>query len=171
MMKTPSKIVTSQIAAAVLLSAASFAQTSAVPAAGALPEALSGLKYDHVSLSVQDIDREVEWYTRVLGFKELKRLERPNMVNVNMRNANMRIDLIKYTGSIRTPADPVYMQQGWAHLALTVPDVKAAVAALKALGADVKGNALRDPEGNEMEIFPETMATPATPPAPQAPQG
>jgi len=161
------KILVAQLAAATLFCAASFAQAPAAPAPAALPEALIGLKYDHVSLSVQDLDREVEWYSRVLGFKEVKRLERPNMVNVNMRNANMRIDLIKYTGSKRTPADPVYMEQGWAHLALTVPDVKAAVAALKALGADVKGSALRDPEGNEMELFSEAPMAVQTPPAPQ----
>lgn len=169
-MKTVSKMLMSRLGCAALLCTGYLSHLSAAQTSNAVPPALSNLKYDHVSLSVQDMDREVEWYSRVLGFKETKRLERPNMLNVNMQNANMRIDLIKYPGSSRTPADPVYLQQGWAHLALTVPDVKAAVAALKALGADVKGNALRDPEGNEMEIFPETMATPATPPASQTSQ-
>lgn len=164
-MKTLSRVAIGQLLAGVLLSAVSFAQTGAAPVAGSGPAALSNLKYDHVSLSVQDMDREVEWYSRVLGFKETNRVNRGSMLNVNMQNANMRIDLIKWTGSTRTPADPVYMQQGWAHLALTVPDIPAAMAALKALNADVKGMGgsaltLRDPEGNEMEIFPATPAAP-----------
>ena len=159
-MKKASKRFVCQLAAGIVLCAGSHAQTTAAPVAASSPSpALSSLSYDHVSLSVQDLDREVEWYTRVLGFKETKRMQRPTMVNVNMRNANMRIDLIKYTGSARTPADPVYMLQGWAHLALTVPDIPAALAALKAQNANVKGGGmslvLRDPEGNEMEIFAE----------------
>ena len=157
MAKTPSKIWISQLAAGVLWCAGSFAQTSTAPAVGSPPAALSNLKFYHVSLSVRDMDREIEWYSRVMGLKETMRLKRPNMLIATVRNANLRIDLIKYTGSMRTPADPVYMQQGWVHLALTVPNTASALAVLKALNADVKGTGvltLRDPEGNEIEIFP-----------------
>jgi catechol 2,3-dioxygenase-like lactoylglutathione lyase family enzyme len=119
---------------------------------------LSAIQSDHISISVEDLDKEIEWYGRVLGFKETNRMTRPPMTNVNLRNGFYRIDLIKYTGSKRTPAEPVYLQQGYVHLALSVPDIPAARAALMALDPDVKpGNGpaivLKDPEGNEIEIF------------------
>ena len=134
------------------------ASATAQTDSNALPSALSDIRADHLSISVEDLDREIAWYGRVLGFKESKRRVTPAMTNVNLRNANFRIDLIKYPGSKRTPADPVYLQQGFAHLAMTVPDLQAARTALVALGADVKSGTgaivLRDPEGNEIEIFP-----------------
>ena len=133
------------------------AKESTPPSFDTLPDALNDIRVDHVSLSVEDLDREIAWYGRVLGFKEANRRATPSMTNVNLRNASFRIDLIKYPGSKRTPADPVYLQQGLVHLALNVPDIPAAKAALVALGVDVKGGAtvliVRDPEGNEIEIF------------------
>jgi lactoylglutathione lyase len=118
---------------------------------------LGDIRVDHVSISVEDLDREIAWYGRVLGFRETNRRVLPIMTNVNLRNANFRIDLIKYPGSKRAPADPVYLQQGWAHLALNVPDIPAAKTALLSLGVDVKGGntvlVVYDPEGNEIEIF------------------
>ena len=157
MTKMLAKLLTSQLGVVVFLCVGSFPQASAAQTADTLPAALSDIKVDHVTISVQDMDREAEWYTHVLGFKETSRQERPAFSMRNLRNPNFRIDLIKYPGSTRTPANPVYLQQGWVHLALTVPDIPAALAALKALGTDVKGGGmaleLHDPEGNEIEIF------------------
>ena len=160
-----------RLAVAALFCAGIFSQpvkgqsaTSPAPAAGqasaaaddAVPPALKDLGYDHISISVEDLDKEIAWYTHVLGFKETNRRQTPTFLNVNLRNANTRIDLIKFPGSKRTPADPVYMNQGWAHLGMNVPDLATAKAAFVAMGVDVKGTGvlvLKDPEGNEIEIF------------------
>ena len=157
-MKRKSTMLLSQlVAATVLCLGFGFQQVCAAQATTALPPALADIRFDHVTISVQDLERESEWYTRVLGFKETSRQEHPTFTMRNFRNANFRVDLVKYPGSVRTPANPVYLQQGFVHLALTAPDLPAALAALKALGADVKGGGmvleLHDPEGNEIEIF------------------
>jgi catechol 2,3-dioxygenase-like lactoylglutathione lyase family enzyme len=153
------KILVGPLAVGLLLCAL---QTPAAPASSGPTSddfpALSAIQGDHVSISVENLDKEIEWYGKVLGFKETNRMTRAPMVNVNLRNGSFRIDLIKYTGSKRTPAEPVYLQQGYIHLALSVPDIPAARAALMKLDPNVKpGNGavivLKDPEGNEIEIF------------------
>lgn len=157
MTKMMSRILIGQLAGGIFLCAASFAQGAPADPGAEVPAALNAVQIDHVSLSVQDLDREVAWYERAFGMKETNRVERGPLTNINLRNSNFRIDLIKYTGSVRTPADPVYMQQGWAHLAMSAPDLPAVKAALVARNIEVKGTnalVLRDPEGNEIEIFP-----------------
>jgi catechol 2,3-dioxygenase-like lactoylglutathione lyase family enzyme len=152
------------ICAACIVQPVSAEESAAAASAGAgltadAYPALSAIQGDHISISVENLDKEIEWYGRVLGFKEVNRMNRPpSMTNVNLRNGSYRIDLIKYAGSKRTPADPVYLQQGYVHLALSVPDLAAARAALMKLDPDVKPGAgiaivLKDPEGNEIEIF------------------
>lgn len=156
-MTTKSKISIGRLALGTILLVNGLSNAVRAQSPGPLPAALSDIRIGHVTYSVQDLDREAEWYTRVLGFKETKRNERPNMSSRNLENGHSRIDLIKYTGSKRIAADPVYLNQGMVHLALTVPDIPTAFAALKALNTDVKGKdvlILHDPEGNEIEIFP-----------------
>ena len=127
---------------------------------------LTGLAPEHVTISVEDIDREAEWYVRVLGFT----LTPPTDTNPDFRVHHLtmpgyRVDLVKYKGSSRSqPSHPLYLQQGWIHVAFSVPDLGAAMSQLKALNTDVtsdnndaKGNPTRlvvhDPEGNELEFF------------------
>ena len=168
MTKTLPKILLSQLAVAALLCSPSLAQAgSPQPATtGSSPAQagpLTGVALDHVTFSVEDMDKMSDWYAKVLGFTVAKTDKMgPNMSGEVLRNGSYRIDLIKYKGSARPPVPkPIFMQQGLIHIALTVPDLPAALATLKALNTDVTGNAngrggplvLHDPEGNEIEIM------------------
>ena len=75
---------------------------------------VSGLTPDHITLSVEDIDREADWYVRVLGFTlESKGNPRPEAIRIRLTLSGYHIDLIKYQGSKRpAPVNPLYLQQG-----------------------------------------------------------
>jgi catechol 2,3-dioxygenase-like lactoylglutathione lyase family enzyme len=125
---------------------------------------VTGLVPDHAAVSVENLEREAEWYERVLGFKVYSKFESdPNFIGWHLVIPGYRIDLIKYKGSKRPPAvDPIYLQQGWIHVVFHVDDVAEAWKVLQAHHVDVsvskddKGNPIQlrihDPEGNEVEI-------------------
>ena len=125
---------------------------------------VSGLAPDHITLSVEDIDREADWYARVLGFTlESKGNPRPEAIRVRLTLSGYHIDLIKYQGSKRpAPVNPLYLQQGWIHAVFRVNDLAATVRQLQALHVEPKEINfekdipyriyLRDPENNEIEI-------------------
>ena len=149
--------------AGILSCAASAQQT---PAAGSEAQAspVTGLVPDHATLSVEDLDKEAEWFERVLGFKMLRKNGTAStMINEQLAIPGYRIDLIKYPGSKRTaPAGAVYLQQGWVHVVFHVDDVALALKQLEALRVESKSVnkqdgvpiqiLLLDPEGNELEI-------------------
>lgn len=126
---------------------------------------VAGLAADHVSISVEDLDRLSEWYEGVLGFKLAMQSDaNPDFRVRQLKIPGYRIDLIKFKGSVRpVAAAPRYAAQGFVHIAFNVPDLAAALKQLLAWKTDVaeekdaKGllNHLlvHDPEGNEMEIF------------------
>ena len=143
------------------LTQVSLAQGVNPPAAG-----LSGLAADHVTLSVANINRESEWYEKVLGFRVAQRFENdPGNLVRQLRIPGYGIDLVEYKGSKRpAPSNPKFLQQGWVHIAFNVADLPAALADLQASNADVWIGSkdatgvptrlnLHDPEGNEIELF------------------
>jgi catechol 2,3-dioxygenase-like lactoylglutathione lyase family enzyme len=133
-----------------------LAQASLPPVRGLVP--------DHATLSVENIEREAEWYQRVLGFTVFSRSEaNPDFRNWHLVIPGYRIDLVRAKGSARVaPGETVYSHQGWTHVVFHVEDVAAALAALNALQVPVdvsrdKGGVpiqvrIKDPEGNEIEI-------------------
>jgi len=134
--------------------------------ASSTPTALTGLVPEHVTISVENPNRESEWYVRVLGFTVAPHSDTdPDFLNWHLSIPGYRIDLIKYKGSARpAPANPLYLKQGWIHIAFSVPDMAAAWKGLQALNTDVAANnkdakgiptrlVVHDPEGNEVEIF------------------
>jgi catechol 2,3-dioxygenase-like lactoylglutathione lyase family enzyme len=147
---------------AALCSGAALCQP--VLAAEAQPPPVSGLVPDHATLSVENIEREAQWYERVLGFKVYSKSEiNPDFVNWHLVIPGYRIDLIKFKGSKRPPkGESVYLQQGWTHVVFHVENVADALSALQALHVEVdvskdnKGTPIQiridDPEGNEIEI-------------------
>ena len=151
-----------QVIAAIFFSAAALSQMPTSDSAQAPP--VTGLVPDHAPLSVESIEREAEWYQRVLGFKVFSKSDSdPGFRSWHLVIPGYRIDLIKYKGSKRPPAvDPIYLQQGWIHVVFHVEDVAAAWKALQALHVDAKVNKddkgnpiqllLEDPEGNQVEI-------------------
>ena len=152
-----------QFAIGVLFSSLAIAQQAATPAEQ--PHPVTGLVPDHATISVANIDREVEWYGRVLGFKLWRKMDAdPNNINAQLWIPGYRIDLIQMKGSTRpAPVDPLYLQQGWIHVVFHVENVANALKELQALhvephevNKDGQGNLiqirLRDPENNEVEI-------------------
>jgi catechol 2,3-dioxygenase-like lactoylglutathione lyase family enzyme len=135
------------------------------PTSAQTGHALTGLVPEHITISVEDIDREAKWYVRVLGFTLAPPNDKdPNFLNHHLTIPGYRVDLVKYKGSSRPAAtSPLYLHQGWIHIAFSVPDLDAAFQQLQFLKTDVtadkdaKGNPTRvivhDPEGNEIEFF------------------
>ena len=133
---------------------------------------ITGLVPDHATLSVENIEREAEFYERVLGFKVFsKSISNGQDPNWHLVIPGYRIDLITIAGSKRPPVKPqkghegfdaVFMQQGWVHVSFHVENVAVALKALQALHVEVmvknddKGIPIQlrfdDPEGNEIEI-------------------
>ena len=134
------------------------------PTGTAQPGPVTGLVPDHATLSVENVEREAEWFERVLGFKPLSKSNaNPDFINWHLVIPGYRIDLIKFKGSKRpAPQESPYLQQGWTHVVFHVEDVAAALKTLQALKVDVavsKDNQgtpiqlrIHDPEGNEIEI-------------------
>jgi catechol 2,3-dioxygenase-like lactoylglutathione lyase family enzyme len=145
-----------------LVCGVSRAQQPAASDAGVPP--VLGLVPDHAAVSVENLQKEAEWYQRILGFKVLSKFEsNPDLINWHLVIPGYRIDLIKQKGSKRPPpVDPIYLQQGWLHVVFHVDDVAAAWKVLQAHHVDVavskddKGTPIQlhiqDPEGNALEI-------------------
>jgi catechol 2,3-dioxygenase-like lactoylglutathione lyase family enzyme len=142
-----------------------FSQPGAAQAGNPATAPLTGLVPHHATLSVENLDRVAAWYESVLGFK-LSHLSdtNPDFVVANLAIPGYRIDLVKYKGSSRpAPVNPRYLQQGWIHVAFSVPDLPAAFKQLQSLNTDVTADKdangaptrviLHDPEGNEIELF------------------
>jgi lactoylglutathione lyase len=116
------------------------------------------LSFHHVTVSVADVDREADWYERVLGFRRSARISGGgDFAAYHMTVPGYRIDVIWRKGTVpRAPG------QGWLHIVFTVPDLQAAYDDLKAKGTDVQierdaqGHpdhlVLHDPEGNEIGL-------------------
>jgi catechol 2,3-dioxygenase-like lactoylglutathione lyase family enzyme len=136
---------------------ASFAQSTT-------PGPVTGLVPDHATLSVASIEREAEWYERVLGFKPFSKSEtNPDFRNWHLVIPGYRIDLVQFKGSKRSPVlESPYLQQGWTHVVFHVEDVALALRQLQGLNveADITRDKngvpiqlrIHDPEGNEVEI-------------------
>lgn len=126
---------------------------------------LAGLTPDHATISAGDIQKESAWYQSVLGFKVSQSFTNGEGAPIQILTIpGYRLDLLEYKGSNRaTYTYSRNMTQGWIHLVFTVPDISAAYRSLQDLKTDVtatknaKGDVdhliVRDPEGNEFELF------------------
>jgi catechol 2,3-dioxygenase-like lactoylglutathione lyase family enzyme len=166
MAKNLSKMLALQFVAGTLLCLVALSQPCAAQGGNMQAAPLTGLAPHHVTISVENLDQVSEWYVRVLGFKPAQRSDsNPDFLIQHLSILGYRIDLIKYKGSARpAPVNPLYLRQGWIHIAFSVPDLPAALKELQALNTDVtadnkdaKGVTTRlvvhDPEGNEIELF------------------
>jgi len=154
-----------QCAAAVLLWVAlgAAAQVLARPAPADNPLQIS---IEHVSVSVADLHKEVEWYTRVLGFHATTHYQRaPDFELQAMHIPGFHIDLISQQGSSRPASSSrPYFTQGWGLIIFrTAGSIDSVYDQLKASGVEVtafrdnKSKSisrvdLQDPEGNAIEI-------------------
>lgn len=130
--------------------------------------AIPGIRFDHVSISVADLDAQVAWYQQVLGFTEVVEqyeLPKPPIRTAVLQAApGIRIEMIERGGSWRTGkySDPLDMRrsQGYGHWAVDVDDLDAAFAWLLYAGATqvwppadavapgARYAYVKDPEGN-----------------------
>ncbi|MFC4785600.1 VOC family protein [Nocardioides sp. MAHUQ-72] len=132
---------------------------------------------DHVGLTVGDLDAMTGWWSTALGLDiELEfALDHVDFRGTMLRHpAGWRIELLHRPGSVAglRAADPVEaaLTRGFGHVALDVPDVDAAYAALVAAGATdrmsprpspepgVRMAYVADPEGNLVELLDRTAA-------------
>ncbi|NUP47860.1 MAG: VOC family protein [Catenulispora sp.] len=135
---------------------------------------MSGIAFDHVGLSVADLDRQSRFYVQAFGFVETHRAEIPE--------ADVRIALltspggaaVEFTERARSApqhfADPMEGAgiQGYFHWALTVDDLGAVISEAVAQGARVVTQPaaarrpgirfayVADPEGNLVELIQHT---------------
>lgn len=138
---------------------------AALPQQNSNTPPLAGLTPDHATISAGDIQKESAWYQRVLGFKVSQSFTNEEGAPIQILTIpGYRLDLLEYKGSSRaTYTYSRNMTQGWIHLVFTLPDISAAYRSLQDLKTDVtatknaKGDVdhliVRDPEGNEFELF------------------
>ncbi len=120
----------------------------------------------HTMLRVKDLDRSVEFYTKLLGMKELRRSEVPAgkytlaFVGYGDEGSASVIELT-YNWDQSTPYD---VGTGFGHLAVGLPDVYKACDDLKQAGAKITREAgpvkhgttviafVEDPDGYKVEL-------------------
>ena len=131
------------------------------------------IRFNHVSISVADLDAQVAWYRQALGFADVvehyELAEPPVRTAVLQAATGIRIEMIERAGSQRVGdyGDPLEMTQaqGYGHWAVDVDDLEAAFAWLLDTGAREvwpPANAVapgarfayvKDPEGNLIELI------------------
>lgn len=96
---------------------------------------LAGARLDHVGIMVPELDEGVRWYTETLGFSVKDRWanEEAGMEWAHLALGDLVIELVKRPGL--TDADGAAF--GYHHLAITVDDCEATVAALAERGVTV----------------------------------
>jgi methylmalonyl-CoA/ethylmalonyl-CoA epimerase len=142
---------------------------AALPLARAHEPLLPVLRPHHFGISVPDLDAAVNWYGEMLGFaleSTMTIREIPARIAFVRRDA-YRIEIFEVPGATPLPdarREPNLdlLTHGNKHMCFEVPDVPAAVAALRSRGADiafelvVNGNPtafIRDVCGNLIELL------------------
>lgn len=138
---------------------------------------IGALRAHHFGISVPDLAAAVQWYGRMLGFaleEQLEIAKIPASIAFVKRDG-FRIEIFEVAGAAALPPDRRepnldLKTHGNKHLCFEVPDVPAAMAALRAAGADiafelsVAGNPtafVRDCAGNLIEFLQPFETRPA----------
>ena len=93
----------------------------------------------HTMIRVRDLEKSIDFYTKVLGMKVLRQKEYPGgkftntFVGYGPEQSHPAIELT-YNWDQEQPYD---LGNGWGHVALEVPDVYATCEALKKAGAKI----------------------------------
>lgn len=83
------------------------------------------MKLHHIALIVSDLDRSLEFYQDVLGFKVLQKIYRPERQSfkVDLSNGDVQLEMFTFPGA---PSRPSYPEaQGLRHLAFEVSGIEA----------------------------------------------
>jgi glyoxylase I family protein len=123
-------------------------------------------RIDHIELLTADPQRTVDFYTRVLGFRERERMRIPETLLgpldlVYLDLGGTTVEVMCYPEK-KLPQKAEGQRQGWQCLALEVEDMDGAVRALKAKGVELAWGPvkrpdyaraeIRDPDGNPIEL-------------------
>jgi lactoylglutathione lyase len=129
--------------------------------------------FDHVGLSVGDLDAAVAWYERALGLETEFPFAIPGLRGAMLKSADgYRVELLERKGSMpgltgALPNDAL-LTRGYGHFAVQVTDLEAVYARLVAEGAagvwdprpspepGVRMAFVHDPEGNLIELLERT---------------
>ena len=133
------------------------------------PNSIGALRPHHFGISVPDLDAAVRWYGRMLGFdlEEQLFIEKIPARIAFVKRGDFRVEIFEVDGAAPLPQDRRVPNldlrtHGNKHMCFEVPDVPAAVAALRSAGADiafeltVDGNPtafVRDCAGNLIEFL------------------
>jgi lactoylglutathione lyase len=127
--------------------------------------------YLHTMLRVKDLDRSIEFYTKLLGMKEIRRREVPGgrytlaFVGYGENPAQAELELT-YNWDQDQPYD---VGNGFGHLAVGVADVSAVCQHVRAGGGKVTREAgpvqhgttiiafVEDPDGYKIELIQRTF--------------
>jgi catechol 2,3-dioxygenase-like lactoylglutathione lyase family enzyme len=129
-------------------------------------------RFDHVGISVADLDTAIDWYGAAFGLTVESRFEVPHsgLRGVMLRHGSgYRIEFLERPGSVPGPRpahpDEAALTRGYGHLCLCVDNVGAAYESLIAAGAESRvpprpapraGATMAwvaDPEGNLIELL------------------
>ncbi len=120
----------------------------------------------HTMLRVGDLDKSIEFYTKILGMKELRRKEYPDgkftlaFLGYGDEANNTVLELTYNWG-----VENYELGTAFGHLAIGVPDVYEACEKMKAMGGKIIRDAgpmnagttiiafLEDPDGYEIELI------------------
>ena len=96
-------------------------------------------RYLHTMIRVKDLDKSMDFYTRLLGMKELRKKDFPSgeftlaFVGYGDETAQTVIELTHNWGQ----DDPYDLGNGFGHFALAVPDVATACDILASEGVEI----------------------------------
>jgi len=121
--------------------------------------------YGHLALKVKDMEKSIDFYTRVLGFKKAFELPHPetgapNIVYIHI-NRNIFLELF-YGGTLKQEWSPEGI--GFRHICFECDDIKLVLQQVESAdwpvdtplkqGKDLNLQAwVRDPDGNRIELM------------------
>jgi len=119
---------------------------------------------DHVAITVKDMDRAVDFYTKKLGFSVLRKGETPmsNVVFIGNNLAQLELFALKKDGAKEGP--PLKDNEtGIKHMALHVDDIEGVIEELKKRGVEFTSDIgkvgkrsyvfFNDPDGTRLQLL------------------
>jgi catechol 2,3-dioxygenase-like lactoylglutathione lyase family enzyme len=119
----------------------------------------------HATIAVANLETELEWYQRVLGFKVTQRFKMGDTGEVcHLSIPGYQLDLSWHKGSEKHAVLKGDLEQGWLHIVFKTPNIDAVYNQLVVEHADVRAAkdkdskitmvSVDDPEGNQLAFQP-----------------